>query len=339
MTEVEIKRIVETLSQGKNKYYVYTLRDTNNIPFYVGKGCGNRLLQHNKQAMSIKSLLEDDPQITISTREKIEKLIQLNNNTDFYHIEKYGLSEYEAFMCESILINYIESIGIKLTNVVNGHASESEKNSLSTIKTKSRSLSEFLTDVAIPEIDISEIKYNVAFVKVNKSFDCCVDENNIVDKSKLKSCVSGCWHIGRDKLKRIKYVLALYKQKVVGIYNIKSISNEINIEYKNTNLLDFPTFPFETRKIDIWKAKFDSIEQAEKTLNNDDYKLLYDTLLQECKNKSNLINNRLKYDQKRRYFVLEENNIPNDLLNMFNCIIINNKDPNFFKTRHSLRFN
>lgn len=40
---------MEHLLQQKNKYYVYALSDSSGIPFYVGKGHGNRMYDHESK--------------------------------------------------------------------------------------------------------------------------------------------------------------------------------------------------------------------------------------------------------------------------------------------------
>ena len=340
MIEIELKRIFETLSEGKNNYYVYTLRDENNIPFYVGKGCGNRVIQHNKEAMTVKSLLNNDEEINDIAKEKIKKLIKLDNNFDFYHIEKYGLSENEAFMCESILINYIESTGIKLTNIVNGHASESEKKSVANTKTKSRSLPEFLNEVAISQVDIVDIKENILFIKINNSYSDCKNSDLNIFKQNIKQVTSGCWKLSIDRIKKnnIKYVISLYNQKVVGIYTIEYISKSLDEEYKLTKLANLPGYPIGSRLIDIWIAKFDNIEQAEKELNTNDYNIFYNNLLNRSDNDITKMNEYIKEYKTRKYLKLNENNVPFDLLKLYNCIIVNSKDNKFFKQENPIRY-
>lgn len=87
----------------ENKFYVYIHRKaTNNEPFYVGKGSGDRAYEINKS--------------------------QRNPYWHKVH-EKYGLcvdilfdnlSEQEAFQCEKDVILELEYFGYKLTNLTKG---------------------------------------------------------------------------------------------------------------------------------------------------------------------------------------------------------------------------
>ena len=77
-------------------YYVYALADPrDNKIFYIGKGINNRIFQHEEKldnsnkSNRIKEIL--------SSGNKIKKLII-----------SYGLSEKEAFVAESALINIID---------------------------------------------------------------------------------------------------------------------------------------------------------------------------------------------------------------------------------------
>ena len=50
MTAEEQNRVVQTLDQGSNKYYVYALCTRDGMPFYIGKGCGFRVFDHENVA-------------------------------------------------------------------------------------------------------------------------------------------------------------------------------------------------------------------------------------------------------------------------------------------------
>jgi hypothetical protein len=107
----------------ENKYYVYALFDLNESkqitldeinqsilfkPYYIGKGCGTRILSHR----NIKNTkLKKDA--------KTKSLLNRGYNfEDFSLILKNNLSETEAYNIEKILI---EKIGLdNLTNITPG---------------------------------------------------------------------------------------------------------------------------------------------------------------------------------------------------------------------------
>lgn len=93
-------------------YYVYILSDPRTgLPFYVGKGKGNRINQHLLGALKNKK----------SEVDKINRIHEIQNEgLEVWHeVMRYGLTENEAFEVESALIDYI---GLdSLTNIVKGH--------------------------------------------------------------------------------------------------------------------------------------------------------------------------------------------------------------------------
>ena len=73
LTEQEIQRCTQALSAGgeRNKYYVYMLCRQTGEPFYVGKGQGRRMWEHETEADDI--FLEIDSDDRLSDVEKAEK--------------------------------------------------------------------------------------------------------------------------------------------------------------------------------------------------------------------------------------------------------------------------
>ncbi len=169
MTHEEEERVVKTLDSGTGKYYVYALCKRDGTPFYIGKGCGRRVFQHREAAQQAQESISSDD--TLDERAKESKTAELtrklqtilNQEDDLQMvIVKWGLTSDEAFMCESALINLLSFLNGKsieeLTNIVNGHASETEKESHALVKTKARTLDQFLVDCAIEERPIEKLQ-------------------------------------------------------------------------------------------------------------------------------------------------------------------------------------
>ena len=82
--------------------------------------------------------------------EKYKKIDEIGKDKVEKVIIKWGLTEPEAFMAESALINLCNYPDSTLTNVVSGHASEAEKKNgiefRNAEKTKARSVKAFLED-------------------------------------------------------------------------------------------------------------------------------------------------------------------------------------------------
>jgi len=155
MNKNEITRITTTLGDEleKDRFYVYMLCEGHK-PFYIGKGQGNRVWQHEcgeeeKQAEityhvdEINNMIErdiikakGDTELILSLKEKRKYLIeQITNDISAKYskikslkekgieinkvIVKWGLTEEESFMVESALMNmyyYINETNINIEN-------------------------------------------------------------------------------------------------------------------------------------------------------------------------------------------------------------------------------
>ena len=94
--------------ENNNKYYLYCLIDPiNNLPFYVGKGCGNRAFSHLKNLKNENNV----------AKQKTIDMIRLLNLEPRVEIIISNLAEDVAYDMEYIIIkNAKEYFGINLTN-------------------------------------------------------------------------------------------------------------------------------------------------------------------------------------------------------------------------------
>lgn len=112
----------EKIAAGLNlcesrKYYVYRLIDPRTYQtFYVGKGCGERALQHVKEA---KSLISKDEDATSLKTQQIAEIIAAGKEVIIV-IHRRGLTEREAFEVEAALIDCYPN----LSNIQKGHGNE-----------------------------------------------------------------------------------------------------------------------------------------------------------------------------------------------------------------------
>ena len=350
LTLEDQKRIFQTIANAKDNYYVYALCNEDKIPFYIGKGKGARLTQHLDDADQVSAILKsgeenNDSQEKISYSEKIKRIIENRNNIQCVII-KWGLTEDEAFMCESALINLLDfSCGKtieKLTNIVNGHASEAEKASRAADKTQARTLEQFRDEVAIETKDISEIPVPVAFIKINTLYEKCLNKDNSPDNQKIKEAVRAMWSIGSDVRKYGKYVFALYQQRVVGIFNVECISDPIADEWNANGLRDFPTFPEDTRQMDRWKAQFSSFAEAKEALTLDEYEIFKAQIEKECRNSKAKTKptpgERLKHEQSKAFFILGDN-VPAEIMSFYNCRLCKKDSRKYFTGQTPLLHN
>jgi hypothetical protein len=95
-------------AQERLGYYVYALFESGEPawPFYIGKGCGNRVFSHARGEAVQEN--EDDPPLS----QKLEHIssIKRSSRTVLHKIIRFALSEEEAFKIEASLIDLVNHI-------------------------------------------------------------------------------------------------------------------------------------------------------------------------------------------------------------------------------------
>ena len=107
----------DNLTASKLGYYVYALVNplTSKV-FYIGKGYNNRVFAH------VQDILENNGEIDSIKKSEIKEILDIGKQIEHYII-RHGLTESEAFLIESTLIDYNNILIHKLTNEVSGHHS------------------------------------------------------------------------------------------------------------------------------------------------------------------------------------------------------------------------
>lgn len=291
LTAEEQKRLEATLSETDpaRKFYVYALCDRG-VPFYIGKGEGLRVLAHETDAEAARLVRENLDELLAERgelqpeelkhyerilTEKLKQIRESKARGDFSSvIIKWGLTSKEAFMCESALINLLKSLENKsvlpLTNLVNGHASAAEAKSVANVKTRARDIPTFLSDCAIKTRELAELKAlgyedQLAIVRIRQLYPLCIVDGK-VNPEYVKDCTRAAWTIADGRLENLKYLIALYRSRVVGIYRVTRISDELGTEWRKTRLEDFPTFPRNQRTLDRIIAQYETREEADEAL-------------------------------------------------------------------------
>ena len=121
-------------------YYVYSLvhPETKRI-FYIGKGKGNRVFQHLKEAENGSKS---------STKHQIINNIRKRRRKIKYQIHRHGLTEHEAFLIEATLIDFVKKNDIaKLDHQIGGQGSR---------KYGQKSIEEIITHLTPKKITIKE---------------------------------------------------------------------------------------------------------------------------------------------------------------------------------------
>lgn len=201
------KTLQEMDARGINKYYVYGLLDPSDPgimkdpknpdysnPFYVGKGCGNRVFDHAKAAIKAdKKEGEDNISLKLSTIQEImgrgDKVLCV--------IYRWGLTEDEALIVESVLIDCLPG----LTNIQSGY--------------KSSDYGMITAEDLQNRLDIQEYeepKENYIIIKTSKK---AIEANG-----DLYEATRRCWKATLSTAKRYKYVLAVMNGVVREVYEV-----------------------------------------------------------------------------------------------------------------------
>lgn len=329
LTDAEIACCEQALSAGgeHNKYYVYMLCRCTGEPFYVGKGQGRRMWEHETEASDV--FLQIDADTELSDEEKkakrqeiYEKLKIINEEGEGLKrvIVKWGLNEREAYMCESALINALRLLSRndivgRLTNRVNGHASKAEKENPSDKKTIARIDVDFLSQCAIKQRAIEELgNVRVIFININALYEECLDEDGVPNRDAVRDTVRAFWK--REKRhEQAQYIFALYRQRVVGVFHIVEIKTIA--QGRAGDFSDYPIYPERARRMDVLKSKAETLDAAQKVMTDSEYEMLLTDLrtwkpnIDPSKTYTNF--------QKRIYFNVDDN-VPENIKAYENCI-------------------
>ena len=187
---------MEKFSQSaieKLGFYVYLLSDPRNDKiFYVGKGCGNRVFEHEKCAIN-----NDDTSLKLD----LIRDIHSNNLEVKKEIVVHGLKDEDmAYAFEEALISVIPD----LTNAVEGHHAEINGR---------KSVEEIEIMYNCPKTVIIPGDKFMA-LNINRSFDT---DN---DLEALYKYSQGNWTISVNHVAKANYVLLVCKGIVRGIVKI-----------------------------------------------------------------------------------------------------------------------
>lgn len=180
-------------------YYVYQLKDPiSNEVFYIGKGKGDRILSHIRSAQGDFNKKSDSEKLNI-----IHNIIK-SGQMPIHEIIRHGLTEEEAIIVESVLINYL---GLnKLSNQVLGH--DTEEFGITTLQ-------DIINRYEAPE---ATFLHPCILIKINKRYFPNIDQTELYYATKES------WIMG-DKRLEAKYALAIYKGIVKEVYQINEWYN------------------------------------------------------------------------------------------------------------------
>lgn len=200
---------LSVLNNGERRFYVYCLTDMKKDKIlYIGKGCDNRIFEHEQAARS------QDGDIDVPARKAIAKCKKLGR-----HIISYHLTEAEAQAAETALIHFVKSVVGK--------------------KFKNKSAGCGAGGISAEELD-SRFKFKpcpldglnpdglVLAVKIQDALDLDTDEESDYrfdnqDDANLKSRTLGNWVIGKDAASKVKYIIGIHtglQNAVVSAYEV-----------------------------------------------------------------------------------------------------------------------
>lgn len=176
-------------------FYVYGLidPDTDKI-FYIGKGTGNRVFMHVKDAIE-----GDESSLKLN---KIRDILSQNKIVN-HIILRSGLKENEAFEIESTLIDYVNYFNNGSLNAVSGKHSDD------------RGI--MRTDEIIRKYnakDLREFHHPLICININQNYKRGISKGDIYKSTKE------AWRVDQNKIKHITIALAEFQGIIIEVFKI-----------------------------------------------------------------------------------------------------------------------
>ncbi len=177
-------------------YYVYLLLDPGTKqPFYVGKGKGNRVFAHLADAL-------DETNPSGMKLDTIREIYERGLAPD-HLIVRHGLTEKAAFEIEASLIDVLQFMKTKNTNIAGGHNS---------IEKGLMTADEIKRLYNAPLLD--HIAGDCVIININRKYKRGAGSDDIYE------AVKEAWVISDTRLLGLKYVLVEFHGLIVEVFEV-----------------------------------------------------------------------------------------------------------------------
>lgn len=180
-------------------FYVYVLLNpiTSKV-FYIGKGTGNRVFSH------LQEILDRNKSLGGSLKRSEIGTIISSGGTIEHFIVRHGLTEKEAFLLESTLIDFSNFFLSNLTNAVKGHHSDYYG---------IKSTNELIRQYNAPPL--LEISHPVVIININRGYG-----NTKSNALSVYDATKEAWVISQKSRENVKYALAEFQGIIIGVFEI-----------------------------------------------------------------------------------------------------------------------